>query len=447
MRKPPHILLVEDELEYAKGIVDILEIEGYHVTTVNDVPNAILHLEKNIYDLVLTDYMLGDQTGLDLIKRIQSQFYGTKSILMTAYATIENAVESMKLGAVSYYVKGNPIEGLIKDIQEALTKKCIINSPYSPMVKTLNHSYQTALHMALKAAKTPVNILLFGESGAGKEIFANLIHAESERKNKPFVAVNCQALSESVLESELFGHKKGAYTGAMEERIGRFEAADGGTLFLDEIADLPLSIQVKLLRVIETKSIERIGSNENIPVDFRLITATNKDLKERVAAGLFREDFYYRINTIEIEIPPLRERKEDIQPLGEHFIKLASEQMGKSISKIDDQIWELLREYDFKGNVRELKNIMERLVVFSENETLNANQLFLKGSTTHKTPEWEEQTLKDFRNAMEKKYIEIALKKQHHNVTKTATLLGITRRQLQNKMKDFDIQTQKHSEA
>lgn len=443
MKKPSHILLVEDELAYAKGLKDILELEGYKVTTVNDVQNAVKALENNIFDLVLTDYMLGEHSGLDLLRRIQSQFYGTKTILMTAYATIENAVEAMKIGAISYYVKGNPIEDLIEDIQLGLSKKCIINSPYSPMVKTLNPAYQNALHMAIKAAKTPVNILLFGESGSGKEIFANLIHAESERKNKPFVAVNCQALSESVLESELFGHKKGAYTGAMEERIGRFEAADGGTLFLDEIADLPMSIQVKLLRVIETKSIERIGSNENIPVDFRLITATNKQLKDHVAKGLFREDFYYRINTIEIEIPPLRDRKEDIQSLGEHFIKIASEQMGKPISKIDDQVWDLLQDYDFKGNVRELKNIMERLVVFSENESIFANQLFIQSPSKSMEPKWEEQTLKDFRNAMEKKYIEVALKKQNFNVTKTATVLGITRRQLQNKIKDYDIQTHK----
>ncbi|GAU79980.1 sigma-54 dependent transcriptional regulator [Fusibacter sp. 3D3] len=432
------ILIVEDEKDYALGLKEILELEGYLVTVSYSAEEALVQLSKNLYDLVLTDLMLGKTDGITLLEAIKENHYGTKVILMTAYATVENAVQAMKIGASSYYVKGNPIESLIDEIKTILKAGHVINSVYNPMIKTLNKDYQSAINMAIKAAKTPVNILLIGESGSGKEVFANLIHNESERAGKPFVAVNCQALSESVLESELFGHKKGAYTGATEERIGRFEAADGGTLFLDEIADLPLSIQVKLLRVVETRSIERLGSNTNRPVDFRLITATNRSLKDMVERGRFREDFYYRINTVEIAIPPLRQRKEDIRPLAEHFVKIASEQMQKPVHTITDEVWEHLLAYDFKGNVRELKNIMERLVVFSDEEIINAEHLFLKNDVL--TPNVDDQPLKDFRNALEKRYITSLLEKNQFNVTKTAEILKITRRQLQNKIKIFEIE-------
>ncbi|MGX8794526.1 sigma-54-dependent transcriptional regulator [Fusibacter sp. JL298sf-3] len=432
------ILVVEDEKDYALGLKEILELEGYAVTIAHSAEEALVRLSRNLYDLVLTDLMLGKMDGIALLEAIKANHYGTKVLLMTAYATVENAVKAMKIGAASYYVKGNPVESLIEEIKAILKIESPINSPYSPMVKTLNKAYQAAINMAVKAAKTPVNILLIGESGSGKEVFARLIHQESERSEQPFVAVNCQALSESVLESELFGHKKGAYTGATEERVGRFEAADGGTLFLDEIADLPLSIQVKLLRVVETRSIEKLGSNTNIPVDFRLITATNRSLKQMVQSGKFREDFYYRINTVEIEIPPLRERKEDIRPLAEHFVHSASKQMHKPVHTITEEVWEHLTAYDFKGNVRELKNIMERLVVFSDDGIINAEHLFLKNDAL--STDAGDQTLKDFRNALEKRYITSILEKNQYNVTKTSEVLGITRRQLQNKIKLFEIE-------
>ncbi len=432
------ILIVEDEKDFALGLKEILELEGYQVTVSYSAEDALVQLSGHLFDLVLTDLMLGKTDGITLLEAIKSNHYGTKVILMTAYATVENAVKAMKLGASSYYVKGNPIESLIDDIKTILKTSTFANSTYTPMIKTLNKDYQNAINMAIKAAKTPVNILLIGESGSGKEVFANLIHSESERAGNPFIAVNCQALSESVLESELFGHKKGAYTGATEERIGRFEAADGGSLFLDEIADLPLSIQVKLLRVVETRSIERLGSNTNRPVDFRLITATNRSLKDMVERGRFREDFYYRINTVEIVIPPLRQRKEDIRPLAEHFVKIASEQMHKSVHTITDEVWDHLLAYDFKGNVRELKNIMERLVVFSDDEIITAEHLFLKNDIF--TTNVDDQPLKDFRNALEKRYIISLLEKNQYNVTKTADILKITRRQLQNKIKLFEIE-------
>lgn len=431
------ILMVEDEVDFAKGLMNILQMEGYLVTHCESADEAIkrLHQPEHDYDLVLTDLMLKGASGLTLLDHVANKYPNSKVILMTAYASVETAIKALKQGACAYYVKGNDLDELLSEI--ATLRLQMTHEPSARVVSSVNPAFIRAMEMAIKAAKAPVNILLLGESGVGKEVFARLIHDNSPRSHAPFVAVNCQALSESVLESELFGHKKGAYTGAHDDRIGRFEAANQGTLFLDEIADLPLSIQIKLLRVIETRSIERLGCNINRPVDFRLVTATNKPIDKMIASGHFREDFYYRINTVEIHIPPLRERKEDIRKLAMHFVEKAAIKMGKPIKSVDESVWQHLLSYDFPGNVRELKNIMERLVVFSDDGIINEQHLFIK--TDASQPFGEDLTLKSFRSALERQYIVSILKKNQSNVTQTAEVLGITRRQLQNKMKDYDI--------
>ena len=297
--------------------------------------------------------------------------------------------------------------------------------------------------LARKAAVSPVNILLLGESGVGKDVLAQYIHEVSPRKNEPFVAVNCQSLSDQVLESELFGHSKGAFTGALTERIGRFEVANGGTLFLDEVADISLATQVKLLRVIENKQIERLGSNEPIYTDFRLITATNKDMDLLIEKGLFREDFYYRISTIVLRIPPLRERKEDLSKLVNHFVAQASSAMGKAIHTIEPEVWDYLKQYNYPGNVRELKNIVERLVVFSDDGVITSQDLFGYSRNASETSVVDQKddfmTLRDFRAAVEKDYINSILEKNQYNMTATAEMLGITRRQLFNKVKALGL--------
>jgi len=439
------ILIVDDEAAYSKGLTKILEIEGYTIETVLSAEDAIEKIKHKKYQLVLTDLMMDGINGIELLEKIIELDQDIKVILMTAYATIANAVDAMKKGAVSYFVKGNDPVELIQEIEKAYKdykKSELTSKTYDKKENLLldseNKDFKKIIDMARKVAKTTVNVILLGESGVGKEVFANYIHTQSERKNKPFVAVNCHALSESILESELFGHMKGAFTGANEERIGRFESASMGTLFLDEIADMPLSTQIKLLRVIENRAIEKIGSNIITPVDFRLITATNKSLVKLIDQGLFREDFYYRINTIIIEIPPLREHKEDIHSLANNFIAIASNQMKKEIHTIEPEVWEYLNQYDYPGNIREFKNIIERLVVFSENGVISKDDLLI-----HEVPATDcegDQTLKAFRSAIEKKYIETVLVKNTFSMTKTAKVLGITRRQLQNKVNEYEIQ-------
>ena len=439
------ILIVDDEVAYSKGLTKILEMEGYSLETTLSAEAAIEKIKHKKYHMVVTDLMMDGMNGIELLEKIIELKQNTKVILMTAYATIPTAVEAMKKGAVSYFVKGNDPLELIEDIgkvYEQYTKSELLSKTYDEKENSLlvseNKEFRKIIDMAKKVSQTSVNVLLLGESGVGKEVFANYIHTQSQRKTKPFVAVNCHALSESVLESELFGHSKGAFTGANEERIGRFEAASMGTLFLDEIADMPFSTQIKLLRVIENISIEKIGSNLSTAVDFRLITATNKSLVKLISEGLFREDFYYRINTIIIEIPPLREHKEDIYNLAKNFIATASKQMKKEIHTIEPEVWEYLNQYDYPGNIREFKNIIERLVVFSENGVISKDDLLI-----HEVPSSDyegDQTLKAFRSAIEKKYIKTILEKNNFSMTKTANVLGITRRQLQNKVNEYEIQ-------
>ncbi|MFT5872325.1 MAG: two-component system response regulator HydG [Clostridium sp.] len=438
------ILIVDDEAAYSKGLTKILEIEGYTIETVLCAEAAIAKIKHKKYQMVLTDLMMDGINGIELLEKIIELDQDIKVILMTAYATISNAVDAMKKGAVSYFVKGNdPIELIneIEKIYNAYKKSELASKVYDKkenlLLESENKNFKRIIDMACKVAKTSVNVILLGESGVGKEVFANYIHTQSNRKNKPFVAVNCHALSESILESELFGHMKGAFTGANEERIGRFESASMGTLFLDEIADMPLSTQIKLLRVIEDRAIEKIGSNISTSVDFRLITATNKSIVKLIDQGLFREDFYYRINTIIIEIPPLREHKEDIHSLANNFIATASKQMKKEIHTIEPEVWEYLNQYDYPGNIREFKNIIERLVVFSENGVISKDDLMI-----HEVPATDcagDQTLKAFRSAIEKKYIETVLLSKNFSMTKTAKVLGITRRQLQNKVNEYEI--------
>ena len=439
------ILIVDDEAAYSKGLTKILEIEGYIIETVLSAEDAIEKMKHKKYQMVVTDLMMDGISGIELLEKIMDLRQDIKVILMTAYATIPTAVDAMKKGAVSYFVKGNDPVELIEEIEkvyEEYKKSELFSKIYDKKEESLldseNKEFKKIIDMARKVAKTTVNVLLLGESGVGKEVFANYIHTQSQRSNKPFVAVNCHALSESVLESELFGHSKGAFTGANEERIGRFQSANMGTLFLDEIADMPLSTQIKLLRVIENRAIEKIGSNLSTPVDFRLITATNKSIAKLVSEGLFREDFYYRINTIIIEIPPLREHKEDIYNLANNFIAMASKQMNKEVHTIEPEVWEYLNQYDYPGNIREFKNIIERLVVFSENGVISKDDLLI-----HEMPATDyegDQTLKAFRSAIEKKYIETVLEKNNFSMTKTANVLGITRRQLQNKVNEYEIQ-------
>jgi DNA-binding NtrC family response regulator len=371
--------------------------------------------------------------------------------MLTAYGTIQNAVEAMKLGAFTYVIKGSDPEELLKEIRNIKKLKQAQSKEASNpedkggdyMLQTKNSLFREVLTMASKAARSDVNILILGESGAGKEVIAQYIHNESNRSKSSFYATNCHTFSDSLLESELFGHEKGSFTGALTTRIGRFEAAQSGTLFLDEIGDVPLPTQAKLLRVIETKRINRIGSNEEIKVDFRLISATNRDLAKEIREGNFREDLFYRLSTINIQVPPLRQRKEDLPELINYFVKKAQSTLSYEKIDIDKDVTDFLLHYNYPGNVRELKNIIDRMVVLSDNghvKSEHISNLLSIGEPDHMEDIFESHfSLRDIRREVESKYIENVLKKNSYNITKSAKDLDISTRHLFNKILEYGI--------
>lgn len=443
------ILIVDDEQEYQNVFAYILESNGYSVVTCSSGYDAINLIETTSIDLIITDLKMPQMDGNDLIKKIKKAQPELSIMVMTAFGTIENAVQSIKEGAQGYFIKGSDPEVLLVEIDKLCKIKelQISNSIFKkgtlsniPFLETESSLCHDVLMLCKKAAKSDINVLLLGESGVGKEVMANYIHNLSQRKDNHFIPVNCQSFSSGIVESELFGHEKGAFTGAVEKRIGRFEEANNGTLFLDEIGDLPIETQGKLLRALETKSIERVGSNRNIDLNIRLISATNKNLDKAITAETFREDLFYRINTFEITIPPLRERKEDLPKLIAYFLKIVQKDQKKIIDDIDKETMETLLNYSYPGNIRELKNIIERLVVLSDNGLITSNELKTLNRTKKPTQiENYNRPLKVVRAEFEKDYISNAIKKNGGNVSQTAESLDISSRQLWNKISEYDI--------
>ncbi|MCM1991655.1 sigma-54-dependent transcriptional regulator [Oceanirhabdus seepicola] len=443
------ILVVDDEKEYREVFQMILEENGYITEVTCGGEEALEKLKNKSYDLVLTDLIMKGMDGIELLKNVKKEYTDTEVIIVTGYGTIKNAVEAMKKGAYTYFIKGHDPEELLIEI-EKLKRLVFIEKDNQIlrskqghskfMLNTKNKEFKKIINIAEKAAKSNVNILILGESGVGKEVFAKYIHECSDRKDEHFIAVNCHAFSESLLESELFGHEKGAFTGAIDKRIGRFEAAHGGTLFLDETGDIPLSTQVKLLRTIEEKKIERIGSNKSIDVDFRLICATNKELHKSIINGEFREDLFYRISTITIEIPPLRDRKEDIPDLINFFFEKFKIKLKKDVCEIEKEVMDFLLSYEYPGNVRELKNIVERLLVLSEKGIIQESDLPEHGDKKTYDKEIEDiKPLKVIRKETEAKYIERVLEQCNYNITEAARKLDISRRQLFNKITEYGL--------
>jgi len=447
------VLVVDDEEEFRNVYRIMLEYKGFEVTLTASGEECLNLLEKNSYDLVLTDLKMEGMDGTELLKRIKDSNNSCEVILVTAFSTVENAVTAMKLGAFGYFIKGQDPQILLKEIDKLVKitelesdNKAIKNNlmNFNYLLDTYSPKFKEVLRIAKKAAESNSNILILGESGTGKEVIAKYIHQCSSRKDENFVAVNCQVFSDGVLESELFGHEKGAFTGAIDKRIGRFEEADKGTLFLDEIGELPLNTQVKLLRVIENKAIERIGSNKNIRINLRLISATNRNLDKEISEGKFREDLLYRINTITVEVPPLRERKEDIPILIKFFLYNFQNEMKKKINKMEDGLIEMLTNYDYHGNIRELKNIIERLVVLSDNGVLKKRDLpaVKLGIEENLGINVGLRPLREIRQIYEMKYIKFVLLKCKNNVSEAARVLEISRRQLYNKLDEYGITEQ-----
>lgn len=446
------ILIVDDEEAYCDVLAMILQSEGYYVKPCTKSKEVLGILETEDFDLIISDLIMPEMDGVALLKAVKKQKPNIYFIILTAYGTVENAVQAMKLGAFTYVIKGSDPEELLKEVQHTRKLKQLQEKETSSadaaggeyMLNTKNSQYRDVLAMASKAAKSDANILILGESGAGKEVIAQYIHRESKRNDQSFIATNCHTFTESLLESELFGHEKGSFTGAINTRIGRFEAAEGGTLFLDEIGDVPLSTQAKMLRAIETKLINRIGSNKEIKVDFRLISATNKDLEKEIREGRFREDLFYRLSTIILNVPPLRHRKEDLPELIRFFLKRAQNTLGFEKIEIDDDVRSFLLRYHYPGNIRELKNMIERMVVLSDNGRINGESIsslmFKNEPETNLDGKMEGNlSLKDVRREVESKYIESVLKKNLYNITKTARDLDISTRHLFNKISEYGI--------
>lgn len=441
------ILVVDDEEEFRDVYRIIFEDKGYETHVASSGEECLLMLKEQVYDLVLSDFKMGGIDGIELIKEIKEKQYSCEVIIVTGFGTISSAVNAMKLGAFSYFIKGSDPEVLLKEIDKLVKIKILENNNKAIREQLINFDYlldsnsnqfKNMLKIAEKAAASNSNILILGESGTGKEVVAKYIHQMSNRNNENFVAVNCQVFSEGVLESELFGHEKGAFTGAIEKRIGRFEEANNGTLFLDEIGELSLNTQVKLLRVLESRTFERIGSNKNLSTDIRLISATNKKLSDEIKSGKFREDLYYRINTISIEVPPLRDRKDDIPILIDFLLKQLQKEMKKIIIKVEDGLIDLLTAYDYPGNIRELKNIIERLVVLSDDGIIKKEDLpDLKIFNDEENKEIN--SLKEVRQIAEIKYIKYILDKCNGNITESAKMMDISRRQLFNKLVEYGI--------
>lgn len=380
------ILVADDEKSMREFLEIMLRKEGYRVTLASNGEEAVRWAEREIFDLALLDIRMPKVDGLSALKKIKTLSPETVVIVITAFASADTAIRAMKEGAYDYITKPFKVDEIKLIIRNALEKKNLEkeNLLLKQVVQERYHfgnivgqsPKMLELYRLLeKVAPTKTNILITGESGTGKELVAKAIHYNSPRKDKPFVTLNCGAIPESLIESELFGHMKGAFTDAVTTKKGLFEVADEGTIFLDEISELPLMMQVKLLRVIQDKEFKRVGGTEDIRVDVRIISATNKDLEEAVREKRFREDLFYRLNVIQIKLPPLRERKEDIPLLADHFLKKYCEELGKSITRISPEALQFLMNYDFPGNVRELQNIIERAVALETGSQLSLENL------------------------------------------------------------------------
>jgi two-component system, NtrC family, response regulator len=376
------LVVIDDEVNAAAALETLLRDDGYEVARANDARSGLQLVEKNDPDLVLTDLRMPGMDGLELLAKIRETRPETMVLLMTAFGTVKTAVKAMKLGAEDYLSKPIDVEELEVVLEKTLEKKRLLEET-RVLKARLEQKYKfdnlvgespgmlQVFKTIRQVAPSSASVLLLGESGTGKELFAQAIHQNSLRKGKPFIRVACASLPETLLESELFGHEKGSFTGALYTRAGRFEAADGGTLFLDEIGDISPTVQVKLLRFLEEKEFERVGGNRTFKVDVRIVVATHRDLKKKIEDGSFREDLYYRLNVIEIHIPPLRERDGDIPLLAHHFMKKYAEANGKDVQGLSDDVLALLLRHPWQGNVRELENAMERAVVLSDEPVLS----------------------------------------------------------------------------
>lgn len=458
------ILVVDDEPNYLIVLSEILREEGFEVFTAESGNEGLPIVRDSDLDLVISDMKMPGMDGIQLLENIKKIDRQLPVILITAYAEVEKAVEAMRLGAFNYIAKPFSNEALLASVSKAIEHYSMVReikrlreevtpkSGFAGMIGK-NERMRSVYELIEKVSPAPSSVLITGESGTGKELVARAIHNLSHRKDEPFISVNCAALSDNLLESELFGHEKGAFTDAIAMRKGRFELADKGTLFLDEIGEMPQALQAKLLRVLQERSFERVGGNRSLKVDVRILAATNKDLRDEVDKGAFREDLYYRLNVIHIHMPPLRERVDDIPRLVTFFLEKNGKQLGKQLEISPDSL-RLLVSLPWEGNVRELENTIERAAILCNNNRIEPEDVHPDSSDISATQEWssgldlnqfipEHLALSDVLNGIEEKLVRTALEDANFVQARAAEKLGITKSLLQYKMKKYKLQRKK----
>ncbi len=459
------ILIVDDEPNYLIVLSELLRDEGYEVFTADSGISGLKVARETDLDMVISDMKMPGMDGIELLAKLKEFNKYLPVILITAYAEVEKAVEAMHLGAFTYLAKPFSNEQLLASVSKAvehyglvqeikrLRSEAMPKSGFGGMIGK-NPNMLAVYQLIEKVAPTPSSVLITGESGTGKELVARAIHNFSERKDSPFISVNCAALAESLLESELFGHEKGAFTDAASMRKGRFELADTGTLFLDEIGEMPTSLQAKLLRVLQERSFERVGGNTTLHINVRILAATNKDLKDEVEKGNFREDLYYRLNVIHIHLPPLRERADDITALVNHFLVKNALRLGREKIEISPEALRLLVSLPWEGNIRELENTVERAAILCNEDRIEAEDVQPDSSEIPAPQEWsaglelaqfipEGLSLSAVLNGIEEKLVRQALEEANNVQARAAEKLGITKSLLQYKMKKYKLQRKK----
>ncbi|AGF78886.1 CheY-like receiver, AAA-type ATPase and DNA-binding domain-containing response regulator [Desulfocapsa sulfexigens DSM 10523] len=459
------ILVVDDEPNYLIVLSELLRDEGFEVFTASSGTDGIAQVAEVDLDLVITDMQMPGMDGLQLLEKVKENNPNLPVIMITAFAEVEKAVAAMQAGAYNYLSKPFSNDELLVNINKAvhhyallrensrLRQEMLERTGYSGMVGKSRHMQQM-YELIEKVAPTPSSVLITGESGTGKELVAKAIHYNSPRADKPFITVNCAALAENLLESELFGHEKGAFTGAVAMRKGRFELADGGTLFLDEIGEIPLALQAKLLRAIQEKCFERVGGTNTLHVDVRIVSATNREIREEVSSGNFREDLYYRLNVIHLALPALRERQDDIPLLVNYFVKSVTDRLGKKDLSITKEAMRLLVSLPWEGNVRELENTIERAAILCDDNEIRADDVQPESLGNDKQKVFGRDLdlskvippgagLNDVLYAIEDRMLNQALDETGHVQARAAEMLGITKSLLQYKMKKYGIKKKK----
>lgn len=446
----PVVLVVDDEEGIRESISGILEDEGYNVITAETGEDAIRVIKEHNPDLVLLDVWLPNMDGIQALQEIKALKRDMPVIMISGHGNIEIAVKATKVGAYDFLEKPLSLERVLLSTRRAIEKGALerenraLKENLFSKWRLIGEStpINTLREQIEMAARSNSRVLITGQSGSGKELVARLLHGMSSRSEKPFIEVNCAAIPQELIESELFGHEKGSFTGAFEKKKGKFETADGGTLFMDEIGDMSLQTQAKVLRVIETQEFQRVGGSANIKVDVRIIAATNKNLEEEVKKEAFRSDLFFRLNVIPVYVPPLKERKEDIPLLVDYFMQSIASEYGQTPKKITEDFIKSLQEYDWPGNIRELRNLIERLVIMTPSDVINPKDIQLVKNRYDGTDYFTFKTLKEARDTFEKDFIAKKLEENKWNISKTAEMLGIERSNLHRKIKAYNIKVE-----